>query len=332
MSEALLTTQPEIDIEAVLSQLDAPWDVLPEEALRTIQAHRELFIPHLVEAMRSAAARIRAGEKVEGSRHTHALMLLTEFKAREALPAVMEALSLSESDAYDLYNDWLSEVMPRTLALIAADQPDLIDAFVRDTSVASINRWEALGSIRYLVRDGVLPREDVERRLVALLNHAVEQDDYLIVEVIVMLLGEIGAVSSRELARKAFHGNRNQNITTWDHVERDLAAAERGSFPGLKRLEATEIDDAVEYLREYIDGIDAGPERRSALPNATDPLVVARYAAMVARLEEGADALEEEVGDVYERPAPIQASPKVGRNEPCPCGSGKKYKKCCGGR
>ena len=22
---------------------------------------------------------------------------------------------------------------------------------------------------------------------------------------------------------------------------------------------------------------------------------------------------------------------KVGRNEPCPCGSGKKYKKCCGG-
>ena len=23
------------------------------------------------------------------------------------------------------------------------------------------------------------------------------------------------------------------------------------------------------------------------------------------------------------------ASPKVGRNAPCPCGSGKKYKKCC---
>lgn len=23
--------------------------------------------------------------------------------------------------------------------------------------------------------------------------------------------------------------------------------------------------------------------------------------------------------------------PKIGRNDPCPCGSGKKYKKCCGG-
>ena len=27
---------------------------------------------------------------------------------------------------------------------------------------------------------------------------------------------------------------------------------------------------------------------------------------------------------------PVRTEPKVGRNDPCPCGSGKKYKKCCG--
>lgn len=27
---------------------------------------------------------------------------------------------------------------------------------------------------------------------------------------------------------------------------------------------------------------------------------------------------------------PIQSSDKPNRNDPCPCGSGKKYKKCCG--
>jgi uncharacterized protein YchJ len=26
----------------------------------------------------------------------------------------------------------------------------------------------------------------------------------------------------------------------------------------------------------------------------------------------------------------VRAEPKVGRNESCPCGSGKKYKRCCG--
>ncbi|MBI1851531.1 MAG: SEC-C domain-containing protein [Planctomycetes bacterium] len=26
----------------------------------------------------------------------------------------------------------------------------------------------------------------------------------------------------------------------------------------------------------------------------------------------------------------MHANAKVGRNDPCPCGSGKKFKKCCG--
>ena len=26
----------------------------------------------------------------------------------------------------------------------------------------------------------------------------------------------------------------------------------------------------------------------------------------------------------------VREEPKIGRNDPCPCGSGKKYKKCCG--
>ena len=32
---------------------------------------------------------------------------------------------------------------------------------------------------------------------------------------------------------------------------------------------------------------------------------------------------------VGEKPI-VREEPKVGRNDPCPCGSGKKYKKCCG--
>jgi SEC-C motif-containing protein len=28
----------------------------------------------------------------------------------------------------------------------------------------------------------------------------------------------------------------------------------------------------------------------------------------------------------------VRSGPKIGRNEPCPCGSGKKYKHCCGAK
>jgi preprotein translocase subunit SecA len=36
-------------------------------------------------------------------------------------------------------------------------------------------------------------------------------------------------------------------------------------------------------------------------------------------------------GDPGDKPAPVKREgKKIGRNDPCPCGSGKKYKKCCG--
>ncbi len=37
------------------------------------------------------------------------------------------------------------------------------------------------------------------------------------------------------------------------------------------------------------------------------------------------------VGGEVQQPKPVvRATPKTGRNDPCPCGSGKKFKKCCG--
>ena len=59
-----------------------------------------------------------------------------------------------------------------------------------------------------------------------------------------------------------------------------------------------------------------------------------------ARHDEFAASLAENVLDIMEWWLPTRKAkatlrreePKVGRNDPCPCGSGKKYKKCCGGQ
>lgn len=43
----------------------------------------------------------------------------------------------------------------------------------------------------------------------------------------------------------------------------------------------------------------------------------------------------ENIADVemlLNHPTPLRNPVKVGRNDPCPCGSGRKYKKCCGAR
>lgn len=51
--------------------------------------------------------------------------------------------------------------------------------------------------------------------------------------------------------------------------------------------------------------------------------------SQLAGLSEESDA--QAAAQQPQRPKPVQrAAPKVGRNSPCPCGSGKKYKQCCG--
>ena len=45
-----------------------------------------------------------------------------------------------------------------------------------------------------------------------------------------------------------------------------------------------------------------------------------------------ADGWKFEDGELIGEKPTVREEPKVGRNDPCPCGSGKKYKKCCGAK
>jgi len=61
------------------------------------------------------------------------------------------------------------------------------------------------------------------------------------------------------------------------------------------------------------------------LPNAVLSLYELARSDHYAHLGEEGDAF----GEDWLLPDEPDASHKVGRNEPCPCGSGLKYKKCC---
>ena len=46
--------------------------------------------------------------------------------------------------------------------------------------------------------------------------------------------------------------------------------------------------------------------------------------------EHEAELRAEQGGQVAKVETVVHEGPRIGRNDPCPCGSGKKYKKCCG--
>jgi hypothetical protein len=94
----------------------------------------------------------------------------------------------------------------------------------------------------------------------------------------------------------------------------DLAASGRYPPHYAAAIDLLELYDpeVVEERRKFLSEIDEEPPE-AELPD--DPSLQA-----LSHL----DAPDEP-------PAPlVNATPKVGRNDPCPCGSGRKYKKCCG--
>jgi preprotein translocase subunit SecA len=117
-------------------------------------------------------------------------------------------------------------------------------------------------------------------------------------------------------------------------------------------------EDAVQLIfRAQVTPVADGPARRApvgqalhpeahrvtgvaaAQPSATPlPEFGARSASLGGRAQFDPAPREatragrrEPEGDAQApKPAPVRKEARVGRNDPCPCGSGKKYKKCCG--
>ena len=98
-------------------------------------------------------------------------------------------------------------------------------------------------------------------------------------------------------------------------------------LPGLSELGDSEVDSVLSELLRFL------PEEAEKEPVETAPAP-----ASVATLDAAIGALVAEIANLYDITTPlrykVEASrrdaPKVGRNDPCPCGSGRKFKQCHG--
>ena len=89
-----------------------------------------------------------------------------------------------------------------------------------------------------------------------------------------------------------------------------------------------QMDPVIEYKRE-------GFEMFEAMIDAIREEIVRRiFLAQVKpqtelKREKVAQVTSAGTGDQTVKKQPVVKKTKVGRNDPCPCGSGKKYKQCC---
>jgi len=78
-------------------------------------------------------------------------------------------------------------------------------------------------------------------------------------------------------------------------------------------------------------GLNLGSHQSQYAPALLEKIdfILKNDISYVNRLKEHYKIFRKEVAK-QNRITPYLSKVKIGRNEPCPCGSGKKYKKCCG--
>jgi uncharacterized protein YecA (UPF0149 family) len=79
--------------------------------------------------------------------------------------------------------------------------------------------------------------------------------------------------------------------------------------------ETTAIDAEVDFEKLYFNMLDAKAEWLYNLPAWEEIL---------------SEEKRREIKKEFNKSKTVVKDAKIGRNDPCPCGSGKKYKKCCG--
>jgi hypothetical protein len=171
----------------------------------------------------------------------------------------------------------------------------------------------------FLVRDGRITREQAVQKLHGFLRDALEHEDDDVIGFLALILSSYGAGEALEEIREAY---RREIISPFfaklEDMEQNVAKGTVAFEEMLAKCPESGISDAVEALRGWF------PEEEEDL---LDPELIS-----------GDD--EEEFpypGGEFQYSTPpragetiISSDEKIGRNDPCPCGSGKKFKKCCG--
>jgi hypothetical protein len=129
-------------------------------------------------------------------------------------------------------------------------------------------------------------------------------------------------------------GVRDDRVFAWC-----LEALERDAALGAAYLADYGDEQALPYLRQAIEGFEPdwdvafGMMALADLAEAYEAIAGSLpddLAARAAGLQKAWEERKQEQASGSPAEQPYVTPSKVGRNEPCPCGSGKKFKKCCG--
>jgi len=206
------------------------------------------------------------------------------------------------------------DLKPTIISMIDDVIDQVVDSFAGEVKYS--DDWDLPGLLTYIERN-ILPKVDFAvDDLKGMTRHDMKE---LLRERAYQLYeereAELGPETMRELEKALMLNIIDQK---WmDHID-----AMDQLRNGISLRAYGQKDPLIEYKFEAYDAF------QSMIYSIKEDVVRYIFRVKMVQQREERKTFENQ-GDEVER-KPIRVEKKVGRNDPCPCGSGKKYKKCCG--
>ena len=271
---------------------------LPVDAIRAANADRAAMVPVMLRAFDDCAA---AGPSLQNALF-FAFHLLGQWREKSAYRPLAAFLRRPTEETDRILGGATTGTAHRVMASIFDGDPKVLYEVILEPTVDEFIRARMCAALAMVTLRGELPREEAARFLQSCYDSLQPQDECYVWDGWQGAIAMLGLSELKPLVKQAFErGFISPGWLGFEDFEQDLQCTIDGKVP------PSWAKNEFELFGDTIDELSSwhafAPKRKQA-----------------RRL------------DGVWRPRPTPATDKfkgVGRNDPCPCGSGKKFKKCC---
>ena len=273
---------------------------LPIGAIEAARLHRDLIVPILIEEFDRFGS---GGAEVGPNALFFGFHLLGEWREKAAYRPLARFLQLSGETIEPVLGDAKTETSHRVMAAVFDGDPQPLQDVIRNKDADEFVRSNMVDALAMLTVSGDIPREATAQFLRDCYDTLEPREDCYVWEGWQAAISRLALVEMKPLVQEAFkRGSINPGWLAYKNFEENLQHAI--DHPGANPLhpdgKLTPFGDTIEELSHW----HAFQKEAYAKPEDWSP-------------------------------SPLHATTErnpfrdVGRNDPCPCGSGKKFKKCC---
>jgi len=294
-----------MDTGAILRELTHA-ESLPKEALKAATAQRVEMLPLFLNEIEGYLA-LEPHARAKQTPLFFIFHLLGEWRERAAYRPLVRLLRLPGREIDAIFGDGITTTSHRVMAAVFDNDPQPLYDIILDPNAEQFIRSRMCEALAMITLRG-----DFDRALAgqflrdAFIEMQPQAENFIWVgwqSAIAML----GINDLKSLVKKAFdRGFIDSHILGFDHFEQDLKRGieHHGEPSRSDDPEYTRFGDTIEELSEWYCFTEHYSEEQERW----------RLQAEFNR------ALSQRAQNPFKG---------VGRNDPCPCGSGKKFKKCC---